>query len=386
MQFAESAQTDRRRRMVLYACAFLSAWCVLAEGMAVAGGLVRVSDGKSSWEGKVIALNSSVCSLIDRQGQLVQVNIDALSSFEKLSSRFTPLATSELRDSLRNEFTGGYEVSGTTHYLVCGPAGKARRYADLFEDIYRDVERFYRVGGFKVTKPDVPLIAIVFRSQKEFVQYCLKDQVPPSPGLRGYYSLRTNRVALFDDTSLLSSREPTGSDIGDVAAFAGLSGSTAGTIIHETTHQVGYNLGIHSRLGGTPAWVVEGLATVLEPDGMRSSSGRRTLDQRWNPERVNWFRQKHRPSRPMGNLAKLIASDEHFFRNTLNSYSESWAFTFFLMENASRRRDFVTYLKRVEERDAARNYTAAQRLADFQAVFGDISRVEIDFIRFMDRM
>ncbi len=354
---------------------------------ATAGGMVRVSDGKTDYEGKVVALSNSTCSLIDRQGQLLRLDVRSLKSFEKIASRFRPLASNEMRDALREEFPGQYEVSGTTHYLVCAPSGKATQYANLFENIYRDVEQFFRVRGFKVHTPDVPLIAVVFKSQQEFVEYCRRDQVPPSAGLMGYYSLKTNRVALFDNDQLLSSRSPVETLSSEhVVANSAISSRTTDTVIHETTHQVGYNIGIHSRIGSTPVWLVEGLATVLEPAGMRTSKGRQRIDDRLNEERVNWFNQQHRPSRSAGNLGRVVASDEYFHQQTLNSYSESWAFTFFLLENASRRRNFVTYLQNLVERDATAEYTAKQRLADFQTAFGDISRLEVEFIRYMDRM
>lgn len=171
-----------------------------------------------------------------------------------------------------------------------------------------------------------------------------------------------------------------------IAAATAISGETASTIIHETTHQVGYNIGIHSRLGGTPVWVVEGLATVLEPAGMRSTRGRNLVENRINDERINWFRKQHRPDRATGNLARLVASDDYFHQHTLDSYSESWAFTFFLLENPSRRKDFVSYLQKLAQRDSGQAYSGRQRIEDFQSAFGDIRRIEIEFIRFMDRM
>lgn len=351
-----------------------------------AGGLIRVSDGRFQYEGKVVALTDSTCSLIDREGQLHRLPVQSLKSFEKIATRYRPYASSELRDSLREEFGSPYEVAGTTHYLVCAPAGRAAKYAELFESIYRDVEHFFRVRGFPVREPEVPLQAIVFQTQQEFVRYCVRDQVPPSPGLAGYYSLKTNRVALFDNETLVSDTGGVQRPIPSVAALSAISGGTADTIIHETTHQVGYNIGVHSRLGGTPIWIVEGLATVLEPAGMRSSMGRQRLEDRLNNERVNWFRQRHRPDRTMGHLAKLVASDSFFHQQTLDSYSESWAFTFFLLENASRRRDLVSYLQSLATRDPAQEYSASERLQDFQAAFGDISRLEVEFIRFMDRL
>jgi hypothetical protein len=169
-------------------------------------------------------------------------------------------------------------------------------------------------------------------------------------------------------------------------ATAAVSGETANTIIHETTHQVGYNIGVHSRLGGTPIWIVEGLATVLEPSGMREKTGRQLQQGRINQERARWFAKRHRPGRSMGSLAKLVAADDYFFRQTLNSYSEAWSFTFFLLENPSRRRDLVTYLQILGSRDPLQQYTSKDRLEDFQKAFGDISRIEVEFIRYMDRL
>jgi hypothetical protein len=359
--------------------------------IAVAAGLVRLSDGKREYEGKVVALSRTQCSLIDRQGQLVQLRVGDLKEFENVASRFQSQPLNEFRDDLRQEFVGDYEVAGTTHYLVCAPRGRGKRYGDVFESIYRDVEHFYRVNGFEIQSPDVPMVAVVFGSQKEFFAYCVKDHVPPSPGLMGYYSLRTNRVALYDDEHLLSSVVPTNDasllvSPTAVAASAGISGETTNTIIHETTHQVGYNIGIHSRLGGTPLWVVEGLATVLEPDGMRHRTGHSQMEDRINEERQNWFAQQHRPDREMGSLGQLIASDAYFQKHTLDSYSESWAFSYFLLDNSSRRRSLVDYLQKISQRDATKQYTAKERLADFQNSFGDISRLEIEFIRFMDRL
>jgi hypothetical protein len=355
---------------------------------ARAGGLVRLTDKQlNTLDGKILGVTPAVCSIMDRQGRLHHKEMRDLKSLEKVSVRFKADSTGAFREALRAEFKG-YEVAGTTHYLVCAPPGRADQYAELFETIYRDVVLFYRVRGFTVKNPDVPMVAVIFRSQSEFAQYCRRDNVPPSQTLMGYYSLLSNRVALFDDPSLLKTAhaEKQLNVIDGIAAYAAISGNTADTVIHETTHQVSYNVGVHSRLGGTPVWVVEGLATVLEPSGMRKKEGRHLMADRINTERADWFENKHRPTRAMGDLAKLIASDEYFFKSTLDSYSEAWAFTFFLMEKPSRRQEFVRYLQTLGKRDPIKAYTAEARLSDFQAAFGDISRLEVDFIRFLDRM
>ena len=349
--------------------------------------LVRIQNADSEYTGKIVALSQSRCTLMDRQGRLVELDIAKIKEMERLSERFRADSTSTFRADLGREFGRGYEVAGTTHYLVCTPRGQGGKYADLFEKIYRDVEQFYRVRGFRVSKPDVPLVAVVFATQKEFVEYCVKDGVPPSPGLQGYYSLVSNRVALFDTSGAfrsvgIESTAPNQS----VVALSGITGQTASTIVHETIHQVGYNIGIHTRLGETPLWIVEGLATVLEPSRMRNRRSNQDSSRRVNPERYEWFRKKYRPQRPAGSLARLIASNRLFQQQTLSAYSEAWALTFFLLENPARRKNFATYLQNVTHRDATKQYPAKERLADFQSVFGDIARLEVEFLRYMDRM
>lgn len=355
----------------------------------MAGGHVRVSDGENQYEGKVVALSKERCSLLDEQGKLVHLQVKSLKTFDKISTRYQPLTNSEFRQELSKEFPG-YEVVGSTRYLVVGPRGQASRYSKLFDSIYRDVEQFFRVRGFKVTTPEVPLVAVVFGSQQEFARYCVSDSVPTSSTLMGYYSLMTNRVALFDTEYSISATTQPATELAhrysSILSAAGISQDTANTIIHETTHQVGYNIGVHSRLGTTPVWLVEGLATALEPSGMRESRGRQLISDRLNPERAVWFAQQHRSRREAGYFAKMVASDDFFYRQTLNSYSEAWALTFFLLENPARRQQLVDYLQQLSNRDPAINYTARQRLADFQAAFGDISRLEVEFLRYMDRL
>ena len=306
----------------------------------MAGGLVRVTDDTRSYEGRIVGLTKATCSLIDREGRLFQLPVGSLKKFEKLSSRFEPFSAREQRDRLRADFPG-YEVSGRGVYLVCAPPGRSARYAELFDSIYRDLEHFFRVRGFAVNAPDSSLTAIVFRSQQEFFEYARRDGVASAKGLQGYYSLKSNRVALFDSQNLLTKAESIRHRPG-VAASARIAGNTANTIIHEAAHQVGYNIGVHSRISAVPIWVVEGLATVLEPDGMRV---RQSRAEKLNPERLSWFRNQHRPLRLQGSMARLIASDNFFFSQTLNSYSESWALTYFLLDNPTRQRQFVKYLK-----------------------------------------
>jgi len=367
--------------------------------------LIEVKDGESTYVGKVVARNSDQCFLIDRFGAMNRLTLSQLESFNVIGETYNSSSAGEFRQALLQEFKSGYEIQTSAHYVVAGRKGRARAYASLFEEIYRQVDSFYTLRGFQTSAPDVMLVAIVFGTQQEFREYCSKDQVLWSDDLRGYYSLKTNRVALYEDSDAGNSLTTTshgartrtsGSPASQTAASVktpappavmrnNVAGATASTIVHETTHQVGYNIGIHSRLGETPVWVIEGLATVLEAPGIRTR-GKSASGQKINRERLEWFSEEYQSRRQSGDLAKMVAADDMFRNQTLDAYSKAWAFTWFLTENPARARLFMTYLHTLAERDSLKVYTPEERLRDFQAVFGDIARLEVDYIRAMDRL
>ena len=256
------------------------------------------------------------------------------------------------------------------------------------------------------------MVAIVFNTVDEFKEYCGRDQMLWSEDLRGYYSLKSNRVVLYDSptklnvgtelsmdgktsAALRSKNAITADELAlespttDQATLAtmlnSVVGETADTIVHETTHQVGYNIGIHSRIGETPTWVIEGLATVLEAPGIRVRGSSDAADK-INTDRLNWFNTEYESRRLPGDLARMVAGDEVFRNQALDAYSSAWAFTYFMTENPARARSYVRYLRVLGERDPLQHYTAEERLKDFQSAFGDVSKIEMDFLRSIDRL
>lgn len=397
-------QLHFRIAAVILATIFLPA----ASSAGTKARLVEVRDDVRTYVGKVVAKNQDTCYLMDQFGVMSHLPVSRLESFRVVADRFRPSSIGEVRLELQSEFRSGYEIRNSAHYIVVGKKGQASAYASLFEEIFRQVESFYTIRGFETSAPEVVMIAIVFGTQGEFKKYCEEDQVLWSKDLRGYYSQKTNRVALYDvpdplsgvtaataahgsteyglnsaDHSSTTWRGSAGLDL--VALQNSVKGETASTIVHETTHQVGYNIGIHSRIGQTPTWVVEGLATVLEAPGVRIR-GKSAGGSRINAERLDWFTGEYESRRKPGDLAKLIASDDMFHNQTLDAYSASWAFSYFMTENPARAGLFARYLRKLSERDPLTEYSPEDRLKDFQSVFGDIARLEIDFLRATDHL
>lgn len=379
-------------------------------GVANAGSgprMITVSDANQTYTGMLVAKSAGDCFIVDRFGCQAQLPIANLKSFSVVAENFRPASQAEFRRMLEAELGTEYEYTTSKHYVVCGTRGHSRSYAALFEEIFHQVDSFYSLRGFRTSSPDTPLVALVLKDQAAFRKYCEGDQMTWTEGLRGYYSLRTNRVVMYDQENLFRSVQLTPqadqplsgttlqtADTADsselrgesvlqrlqyAAAASAVAGDTADTIIHETTHQVGFNIGIHTRTGGTPSWVLEGMATVLEAPGMRSQATSPTA--KLNPERLEWFKANYSARRQPGDLAKMIASDDIFRQQTLDAYSAAWGITWFLTDNPARARQFSKYLKSIRERDPLQAYTADERLKDFQAAFGDISRLEVDYVR-----
>ena len=374
--------------------------------------LIEIKDEFQTYTGKIIAKDSERCFLMDEFGVLTTHHISRLTSFRIVGDSFHRVSPSEFRKQLLTEFRSGYDIHASAHYVVVGKKGKAKAYATLFEEIYRQVDSFYSIRGFETSEPEFTMVAIVFNTVDEFKEYCGRDQMLWSEDLRGYYSLKSNRVVLYDrpaklnastespvdgDTSAASTsndaltadeltlENPASNQATLAAMLNGVAGETADTIVHETTHQVGYNIGIHSRIGETPTWVIEGLATVLEAPGIRVRGSSDAADK-INTVRLNWFNTEYESRRQPGDLARMVAGDEVFRNQALDAYSSAWAFTYFMTENPARARSYIRYLRILGERDPLQHYTAEERLKDFQSAFGDVSKIEMDFLRSIDRL
>ena len=331
--------------------------------------LIEIKVGKEQFSGRIVAADDRDCWVFQRDGRMSRVRMDDVDDCSEVDPRFRPLPSVELRDQLKTEFGRDFEVKATSHYIVVARKESAERYAKLFEQVYRQFHSYFVPRGFRMEEPEFPLVAVVLPDQASFTKYCRAEGANPKPGVVGYYLPVSNRVALYDRTTSGRTRDDDTND----------------TVIHEATHQVAFNTGVHSRIGQSPQWVVEGLATLFESEGIRTKqSGGSSLD-RINPERFEWFQTYRRQRRIPASLESFIRNDNAFQRAALDAYSEAWALTFYLAE--SRSAELAAYLRTIAARDPLQPYTADERLNDFQAAFGaDLTLIESGFLRFHDRL
>lgn len=363
---------------------------ILLSGTEVQGGaLVELTDADGKYVGQILAVSEKQLWLEESTGSLRLLDKDKISSFKKREGSFRLMSATELRAELRKELGTGLEVRGTGHYLVCGDPRSVERFAPLFEEIYRSFLSYFRVRGIPVEEPAQPLVAIVLPSQEKFAEYALRDGVHAGRGLGGYYIRTTNRVALFEESSRAEmnlNREQRAGGIfdsdGERVAFATIEGNLRDTIVHEVTHQMAFNTGVHNRMSENPKWFVEGLACVFEAPGIRQADPTGKVSSRINPERLAWFRTYQQSRRPERCLKEFLATDEPFASAVLDAYAESWALTFFLIE--TRRREYGAYIRKVAARPPLEEYTARERIEDFEGAFGkDWSRLETAYLRYI---
>lgn len=310
--------------------------------------------------------------MLGRDGQMWDFDPKTASNYSQLGTPFRPASQGEMRGELLAEFGKGYDVTGTGSYLVVHPAGTKDQWAGNFEKLYRSFHHYFTARGIQPQRPEFPLVAIVFPTFQAYQQYAAKEGMRVSPGIVGYYSSRTNRVALYDMTHGNHSNQA-------------LWDENMSTVIHEATHQTAFNTGIHSRYAPQPKWLVEGLATMFEAPGVWDSQNHTRFGDRVNKTRMVEFLQFNKSQRPANSLEQFIASDDAFYKRPSTAYGEGWALVFYLIE--TRPREFAAYIKTVSQRSGSEDYTKEQRVADFQAAFGrDLDQLESHFLRYISQL
>lgn len=318
-------------------------------------------------EGTPLSWDDGNVLLLSREGRLHDFKPADAKESRKSSSTFQGYSAAEMRERLSKELGKNFEVTHTGHYLVAHPRGQKKDWAPRFEEMYRQFVHYFTVRGFALQEPEFPLVAIIWPTQADFQRYAAAEGSSMGPGYLGYYSARSNRVTLYDQQS------------GGGAASANID-----TVIHEVTHQTAYNTGVHRRFAETPRWLVEGLGTMFEPQGVWNARKFPKLEDRINRGRLGEFKSR-RAARPAGLLAELIASDRMFETDPSTAYAEAWAFSFYLGEKMPRK--YAEYLALTAKKPIFQRYLAPDRLKDFTSVFGtDLKLIETQYLRFMDEL
>lgn len=285
------------------------------------------------------------------------------------------------------ELPEGFELLVTRHYCVCHDTSRAYAQwcAAVFERLYDAFTNFWHKAGFDVRPPTRPLAVVIFSDQARYMAHAAAALGPAADRVAGYYDLMSNRITTYDLTGSDAVRQARDGD--RATARLGILSSPAAsglvaTLVHEATHQMAYNCGMHRRLAPVPLWVSEGIAMYFETPDLDSSRGWRGIGLVNQPRMQQW-----RSSPRTGGLESIVADDAAFRdeKEGLDSYARAWALAYFLLQ--TRRTEFVAYLRLLAEKRPFEEDSAKRRLEDFKRAFGDgPSGMEPGLVRFMDRL
>jgi hypothetical protein len=315
-----------------------------------------------------LARGSENVIFLARDGRLVEIPASQAEAATAIQGGFRSYSQAEMRGQLIREFGRGYDVSGVGHYLVVHPAGQKDQWAPRFEALYRSFVHYFAARGWQLAEPQFPLVAVVYPRQSDFQRQAAAEGVALSSTLLGYYSPLTNRILIYDVT----------------AGASGIDWTVnAETIVHEAAHQAAFNTGVHSRFGGCPRWVVEGVGTMFEARGVWQSRTYVNRSDRVNERLLAAYRELVSSGRrPAGSLAAMISSDRVFDTNSKLAYSEAWALSFFLSETEPRK--YFAYLEKTASAPPFQSPRSPERLKDFTDIFGtDLKMLDARLQRFL---
>ncbi len=303
---------------------------------------------------------------------------------------FKPYTREELSRRLLAELPRGFDVHRTAHYLIFYDTSRA--YAQwcgsLFERLYRAFTNYWTRKGFELHEPEFHLAAIVFADRNSYIKFTRPELGNAGQSIIGFFSLRTNRMTMYDLTKIEAlsryrNRAGTSVQIREILSRPEALRQVS-TIVHEATHQIAFNCGLHTRYSDCPVWFSEGVAVYFETPDLRSSKGWRGIGAVNRPRLVRFLQYLH--NRPANSLSTLLADDKRFRdpKRSLDAYAEAWALTYYLLRQHPQQ--YVAYLKMLSEKKPLVTDGPKKRLEQFQGVFGELRQLDADFLRYMLRV
>ena len=358
---------------------------LVAEELPLHSIRMRVDDGERQIRCRILVEVQDGGLLVQtRDGTIATVDAAVLIENTACAEAFVALSPEELGRVVCADLGNDFRTYVTRHYVICSDAGAeyAKWCGALFERLLAGFYRHWKSAGLELERPEFPLPAIVFAGQRSFAQYAARDAGPSVAATAGYYSLRTNRMALFDLASDKASHRPRSP--AEISRRVAAARFNVATIMHEATHQIAFCSGMHRRYADNPMWLTEGMAMYFEVPDLKSSRGWKTIGQ-VNPSRLRRFQDYAKHRRGTASLLTLIRDNTRFQDTATadDAYAEAWSLTWFLVK--TRRTDFIRWLKHIQHKPRLMWDDRQTRVEEFETVFGDIHKLDADLVRYLER-
>ena len=325
----------------------------------------------------------------DAAARLWTVTAERLVNEDRTENAFTSLTAVELAQVIVNEakaagVNGPFSAHATDHYVIATNTSEvyAQWCGRLLERLKVAMTNFWKTRDLELSEPEFPLPVLILSRKEDFGKLAVYDSTPGSAKGQGYYLITGNRVVLYDLTT--NGGASTAKTVGDVQRRLVKSPASVATVVHEATHQIAFNCGVHTRYADNPLWMTEGLAMYFETPDLSGRSWR-TIGK-ISPVRLRQFRDYAASRRGGDSLETLIRDNERLVapERAVDAYAESWALTHFLIR--SRGRQYAAYVRMLADKPRLNFDKPHQRLAAFQEGFGELAILEKQFLSYVRRL
>jgi len=342
------------------------------------------------------------------------------------------------RQKLLDDHIEDFQIFCTDHYRICYNTTQAFAHftGERLEKLYEEFMIFFEDRNFEPAPLTDRLEVVLFDSAQEFHGFS-REISPKTTYSTGFYTSKTNRSYFYDSISENNSKYRQVKDkllqeqkkLSDFRRqvqenndpraryiFKDSNGSESKldkkqalkrldrqenelqneyaklhnfyrdqnitVTMHEGTHQLAYNCGIHSRYFQNPTWLVEGLAVFFENLGEQQGERPGQLNQ----NRFQYFGKAYAAGRLVP-LKELLTRDNLFHLggdSALTAYAEAWALFYYLANQKHEKLfDYIFDLSlRMTRQNLPYNYE--HRLKDFEKYFGLLTNLERDWLAYMN--
>ena len=329
--------------------------------------LVKIERNKRTYIGKPLVWDGKNMQLLRRDGRMTLLPVASADDYQVISDRFSVLPRINLIAKLKKEFGSQYKISSTPNFLVVHPHGDHQTWAKPFEDLNRRFASYFSTRGHKLAQPDFLMVAVILNTRGEFDRMLKGHYKSSDSSMLGYYSSRSNRIITYDQSE-------------DAEQFV----FSTNTLIHEATHQIAFNRGVHNRFGDYSSWAVEGLACMFEAEGVNNSYMHTKRQDRINSGRLLSILIAIKKGKAKGTLEKIVRDDNLFRTDPELAYAYAWGLTFYLAE--AKQREYLRFLTDDAERKDFSKYDSTMRIENFAKAFGaDFDDLEARMFNFLKK-
>ncbi len=265
----------------------------------------------------------------------------------------------------------------------------AERVGRVLEAAYKQFSSAFGQMGLDIHLPQEKLAWICFRETDSFREYSLESDRMDLSFMSGYYSSRTNRVAILEGGSRLARRSalaqeanyepvlqshPLVSNALDADEYTEVT-----RITHELGHQLAFNCGLQKRRVMYPIWVSEGVAATFEEIlySAQYLGGR-------NSVRLGTLTRMRRQNRLI-ELGEFVPMTRVFAEEQTEGevYAQSWGLFYFLSQE--RKSDLKGYLEKLASCAPGRR-SQETLTGEFTGSFGPVSALEGSWNAFLDNL